>query len=114
MLQSLQDSEISWKNSCASFNPDPQRPVLGGAESPGQLGSSTWSLCFPKAVLPPWATQMRTPSCRGWQPVRYLGVESVLEDFAQRFCIDLRLPCFRGVQDGRFDPLGHGLSHQLG
>lgn len=57
---------------------------------------------------------MRTLFCRGWEQVRYLGIESVLEDFTQRFCIDLRLPCFCGVQDGRFDSLGHGLSHELG
>lgn len=90
--------EISWKNPCAASNPDPQGHILKG------LGS-----CFPRISLEP--PGFHTPHGSG---ALYLGIEGVFEDLTQSFCIDLRLPRLRGVQDGGLDPLGHGLAHQLG
>lgn len=38
----------------------------------------------------------------------------MLEDLAQGLGIGLGFACLGGVENGRFDSLGHGLSHQLG
>ncbi len=44
----------------------------------------------------------------------YLGIKCMLENLTECFCIVLRFPSFCGEQDGGFDSLGHGLSHEFG
>lgn len=43
----------------------------------------------------------------------YLGVKSMFEDLAQSFGVVLGFARLCGEQDGGFDPLGHGLTHEL-
>lgn len=43
----------------------------------------------------------------------YLGVKGVLEDFTESFGVVLRFARLRGKQYGGFNPLGHGLAHEL-
>lgn len=47
-------------------------------------------------------------------PPTHLGIEGVFEDLTQGFGVGLRFACLCGIKDGRLDPLGHCLPHQLG
>lgn len=48
------------------------------------------------------------------QVIAHLGIKGMLEDLTQGLGIGLRFACLRGIENGCFDPLGHGLPHQLG
>lgn len=80
----------------------------------GVASLGSWEAPHALSHVFPGATQVHTYPRRGWELGQYLGIEGMLEDLTESFCIDLRLPCLGSVQDGGFDPLGHGLSHQLG
>lgn len=78
----------------------------------GNLGSafihSLWT------SLSPLPTLITTRGWRAGSVPTHLGIEGVLEDLTQGFGIGLRFTRLCAIQDGRLDPLGHCLPHQLG
>lgn len=67
-----------------------------------------WPPSFPSQLCSPWRAKELA------LPPTHLGIKGMFEDLAQGFSIGLRLARFCGIKDGRLDPLGHCLPHELG